>query len=224
VEGGAGATPACVALVVRDTGHGMAADVMARAFEPFFTTKEPGKGTGLGLASCYGIAQQAGGHIRVESAPGAGASFTLVLPRAPEAALERPIHAAREASVRGGSETILFVEDEPVVRRLGVRALAAKGYRVLEAATGLEALARISEHEGALDLVVTDVVMPELGGIDLANALARERPGLPILFVSGYREVATGDTSSERGRPFLEKPYVASTLQARVREILDGRA
>jgi PAS domain S-box-containing protein len=211
-----------LAVVVRDTGHGMSEHVLEHAFEPFFTTKEPGKGTGLGLASCYGIVQQANGRIRVESAPGKGATFTVLLPCAPLAALDGEAAATRAPAVAGGSETVLLVEDEPLVRALGVRALSAMGYRVLDAAHGLEALAIVRAHEGPLDLVVTDVVMPELGGVALVEALQAERPGLPVLLVSGYREASEGHERLPARTAFLEKPYVAATLQARVRAILDA--
>jgi two-component system cell cycle sensor histidine kinase/response regulator CckA len=210
-----------VRVSVRDTGHGIGDQVREHLFEPFFTTKQPGKGTGLGLATCYGIVQQCGGHITVESAPDAGARFDVYLPRVeePATAVEKPPSGA----VPTGTETVLLVEDEEPVREVARRALRAQGYRVLEAADGLEALEIADVHRGAIDLLVADVVMPRLGGIELARRLRRARPNLRVLHVSGYVEpVLREGPSVVAGAAFLHKPFLPETLARKVRELLDA--
>ncbi|NIP77954.1 MAG: response regulator, partial [Gemmatimonadetes bacterium] len=174
-----------VRLRVSDTGTGMDPDTLERAFDPFFTTKEPGKGTGLGLATVFGIVKQSGGHVRARSVKGAGTTFEVVLPRVDEAPTPEssPRAERREDEAAGG--TVLVVEDEPAVRKLAVRILERDGYRVLAAENGARALEVLESHAGAIDLVVTDMVMPEMGGEELAWHLSRRRPGLPILFMSG---------------------------------------
>jgi signal transduction histidine kinase/CheY-like chemotaxis protein len=214
-----------VRLTVRDTGAGMSAETQARAFEPFFTTKETGKGTGLGLATVYGIVRQSGGAVRVASAPGEGTTFEIDLPRA--AACPANGSDGADAAVAGaGTETVMLVEDEPQVRAIVRRLLARRGYTVLEAADGHEAL-RIAADAAAptIDLVVTDMVMPEMSGRDFADRLAVRRPGVRVLFMSGY----TDDEIIRRGllRPgmaFLEKPFSSDRLLAAVRAALELHA
>jgi CheY-like chemotaxis protein len=203
-----------VRLVVEDTGHGMDEATLGRIFEPFFTTKEPGQGTGLGLATVHGIVQQAGGHVRVRSAPGAGARFAVWFPRhhgAPAPA----VADAREPAA-GGNETILLAEDEPQVRAIAARVLSGRGYVVLQASDGAQALRAAAAHAGPIHLLVTDVVMPELGGRDLAERLAADRPGLRVLFTSGYTAGGLAE-----GAAFLPKPFTPDQLASRVRELLD---
>jgi PAS domain S-box-containing protein len=211
----------CVRLVVTDTGHGMSADTRDHAFEPFYTTKEIGKGTGLGLATCYAIVKQSGGYITLESEQDAGTSVEILLPLV--AAEPDAVGPAAPFESPRGTETILLVEDEPTLRRLGARALRQFGYRVLEAANGEDALAVAAGHAGAIDLVVTDVVMPKMGGRELADRLREARPDTRVLFTSGY----TGDAVVRHGVsdgavPFLPKPFVPSTLAGKVRAVLDG--
>ena len=211
---------ACVALVVTDTGHGMDEYTRAHLFEPFFTTKETGKGTGLGLATVYGIVKQSGGYITVESSPGAGATFRIYLPRV-DAALDTAAEGPNPGTAARGSETILLVEDELAVRRLARRVLRSKGYVVLEAANGREALRLVSQHPGPLDLMVTDVIMPGMSGPELADRLAREQPALRVLYMSGYADEAIGHHGVlEPGVEFLQKPFTPQDLAQRVREVL----
>ena len=207
-------------LVASDTGHGMDAGTRARVFEPFFTTKVAGQGSGLGLATVYGIVKQSGGFIWVDSEPGGGASFRIYLPEFTGPLPELPM-AAAPLSPRG-AETVLIVEDEAAVRRMAARALAAQGYAILEAANGAEALEVLSRTAGPVDLVLTDVVMPILNGRELGERLAAERPELRVLFMSGY----TDSDIVRRGllrpdSPFLQKPFMAEDLLRKVREVLD---
>ena len=213
-----------VVLSVADTGVGISDEHQAHIFEPFFTTKELGKGTGLGLATCYGIVRQAGGRIEVRSAPGLGAAFRVILP--PTAApLPLPeADAAPETTVglRAGSETILLAEDEPQVRQLAERMLGGLGYRVLPASDAAEALEAARTHRGMIDLLVTDVVMPGLNGRELAERLRESRPGLPVLYVSGYAaDSAAIEEALRGGDGFLAKPFAATDLAQRVRQLLD---
>ena len=206
------------ALVVSDTGSGMTADVRHRIFEPFFTTKEVGKGTGLGLSMVYGIVKQSSGHIEVSSEPGKGTTFRVHLPRGvgnlAEAAPERP-------GPTHGVETVLLVEDEPMVRDLGSRVLRSHGYRVLVASNATEALQVAREHAGTVDLLLTDVVMPGLPGPELAARLETVTPGLRVLYVSGYADDSVARLGAEEGISFLAKPFSGEALAARVREVLD---
>jgi PAS domain S-box-containing protein len=211
-----------VQLVIRDTGAGMAPEVMAHLFEPFFTTKEPGRGTGLGLATVHGIVTQSGGHVHVRSEPGQGTEFTVCLPRsrARVAAAGMPAGAAAEAVE--GSETVLLVEDDPQVRAVTARALERAGYRVLVATDGPAALALVAREGVRLDLVVTDVVMPGMTGPAVVEALRTRQPGLRALFVSGYTQDAVIQRGVlDTGFHFLAKPFTAAALRARVRAILD---
>jgi PAS domain S-box-containing protein len=210
-----------VALVVSDTGVGIDPANHARIFEPFFTTKEPGKGTGLGLSTVYGIVQQSGGHVSVESATGRGATFTILLPR--HQGGEPP--AASKVDRRrlpGGTETLLLVEDEAAVRSSARRLLERQGYTVLEARHGADALRIVEESGRQIDLVVTDLVMPEMGGRELAERLRTHRPGLKVLFMSGYTEkaIAAGGVMPPN-TGFVEKPFTVEQLMRRLREILD---
>jgi two-component system cell cycle sensor histidine kinase/response regulator CckA len=207
--------------MVRDTGVGIDPAQHARIFEPFFTTKEPGKGTGLGLSTVYGIVQQSGGHVTVESAPGEGATFTVLLPRhlGGEPATASKVDRRR---LPGGTETLLLVEDEAAVRSSARRLLERQGYTVLEARHGGDALRIVEESGRQIDLVVTDLVMPEMGGKELAERLRAHRPGLKVLFMSGYTEkaiAAGGIMPPNTG--FVEKPFTVEQLMRRLREILD---
>jgi two-component system cell cycle sensor histidine kinase/response regulator CckA len=211
-----------VVLEIADDGVGMDAETREHLFEPFFTTKEQGQGTGLGLATVYGIVTQAGGHIEVDSAPGQGATFRVYLPREDddEAAAAAPRAGTRSDDLRG-DEVVLLVEDDSAVRAMARKALAAHGYAVLEAADGKEALRVEEEHQGPIHLLVTDVVMPRLSGRQLAERLIRRRPDLRVVYMSGYTSDAvllrgvTPDTS------FLHKPFTPRALARTVRLALD---
>jgi PAS domain S-box-containing protein len=209
-----------VVIVVRDTGTGMDAQTISHIFEPFFTTKPMGSGTGLGLATVYGIVRQAGGHITVDSSVGQGTEFRVYFP-----AVEEPATANISDSDGGGSggeETILLCEDEELVRRLACRVLEEAGYVVLDAENGREALEVAERHEGEIDLLITDLVMPELDGRDLAQALLVKRPGMGVLFISGYpSNISEPSTVCAEGMEFLGKPFRPPELLERVRAILD---
>jgi len=217
-EDAAGVPPGeWVRISVEDTGHGMDAETRARIFEPFFTTKPPGKGSGLGLAAAQGIVQQVGGAIGVRSAPGRGTRMSVFLPRAREvqAALRLP---EEPRAVRGGTETVLLVEDEPEVRSLAARALERRGYAVLTAADGEGALQLAAIGLERVDLLVTDIAMPGMDGRALARKLRALRPELPVLFISGF--VAGGAESLEG--PLLSKPFTPDALALCVRQALDA--
>jgi CheY-like chemotaxis protein len=210
-----------VVLTVKDTGIGMDEHVLAHLFEPFFTTKELGRGTGLGLATVYGIVRQTGGQIQVTSRPGAGSTFAVYLPRVEVPERGRVGVAAAPEPVPGGTETVLVVEDEEAVRHLVCRVLRAKGYRVLEAAHAEAALILAGTTHEPIDLLVTDMVMPGLGGTALAEELMAVRPSLRVLFISGYAPEAVerrGELIDASG--LLEKPFSADQLARKVREIL----
>jgi PAS domain S-box-containing protein len=207
-----------VVLRVADTGCGIDSAVMAHLFEPFFTTKEEGKGTGLGLATVYGIVHQSGGNLEVESAPGEGASFAVYLPRTDEPAT--PPSAATAAAGRG-HETILVVEDEASIRSLAREILEGQGYAVLEAPGAEEALRRAAEHAGPIHLLLTDVVMPGKSGVDLARDLLGLRPGLRVVYMSGYADRAV--QADAPGVAFVQKPFDPALLARRVRATLDQR-
>jgi PAS domain S-box-containing protein len=211
-----------IMLAVSDTGCGMDKDTQAHMFEPFFTTKAPGSGTGLGLATVYGIVQQSGGYIYVYSEPGAGATFKIYLPiimGEPEEAKDRVVPA-------GGSEAILLVEDDAGLRELARMVLEARGgYKVLESSGCKEARRFAAQHQGPIHLMLTDVVMPEINGRELSEELAAVRPEMKILYMSGY----TDDTVVRHGvleerMAFLQKPFTADSLLRKVRDVLDTRS
>jgi CheY-like chemotaxis protein len=210
-----------IMFAVTDTGTGMDKATQARIFEPFFTTKEKGKGTGLGLSTVFGIVQQAQGSIWVYSEPGKGTTFKIYLPR-----VDGPADAAEPGRVvknLRGTETILLVEDEDSVRRVAFGVLSRHGYRVLEARNAGEALLICERHSTPIDLLLSDVVMPQMSGPEVAKRIAVSRPGIRILCMSGY----TDDTVFrhgilEAGIAFLQKPLTPESLLSKVREVLDG--
>lgn len=207
-----------VLLSVSDTGMGMDKETQSRIFEPFFTTKDKGKGTGLGLSTVYGIVKQSGGYVMVQSEEGRGTSFHIYLPR-----VEAPpeIHAAPVArTALGGTETVLLVEDEESVRHLVRETLTTKGYHVVEAENGEAGLAAAAKQEGKIDLVITDVVMPGMGGRELVKQLAATRPDTKVLYLSGYTEEAINGEGIETGAAFLQKPFTLQNLSRKVREVL----
>ena len=214
---------AFVCLRVSDSGCGMDAATMARIFEPFFTTKEIGKGTGLGLATVYGIVKQHDGWIEVSSEVGKGSAFNVFLPASSEPVKAPPPESPVTAAVRGGQETILVVEDEPVLRDMAHLILQDCGYRILEAGSGAEALQIWQRHANTIDLMLTDVVMPGgMSGRELAVKLLATHPRLKIIFTSGYNvEETNTDFFRRGGAAFLQKPYTRIDLARAVREVLD---
>jgi nitrogen-specific signal transduction histidine kinase/ActR/RegA family two-component response regulator len=207
-----------VVLTVADTGHGMDSATRARVFEPFFTTRK--HGTGLGLSTVYGVIRQSGGLITVESQPGSGTVFTVHLPLvAPPADAGSAVSAPAPTT---GSETILLVEDEDRVRNLTMKILRQRGYQVLEAPNGAAALAAERAHDGPIDLLLTDVVMPDLSGPEVARRVLERRPGIGVLFMSGYTDDAVLQHGvSSRDTAFLQKPFTPIVLTAKVRAVLD---
>ena len=212
-----------VVFAVRDTGVGMDAATQQRIFEPFFTTKVKGKGTGLGLSTVYGIVRQSGGHIDVRSAPGRGTTFEIILPQVAATVPPKAEHIMHKALPRG-TETVLVVEDEDAVRLIVRRVLRDQGYEILEARDGNEALRVCAQKGDAIDLVLSDVIMPGMGGRELSRSLAASRPGLPILFMSGYNDDGElAGSGADLGTGVLAKPFTAETLATQVREALDRR-
>ncbi len=209
-----------VMLTVSDTGYGMSEEVREHIFEPFFTTKKTGLGTGLGLATCYGIVKQAGGSIWVDSEPGQGSSFRIYLPR--EMSTAEPVSEAAATSTPTGREHVLLVEDDGKVRAVAVKALRDFGYTVTEAANGVDAMQVAASRLHEFDLLVTDVVMPLLGGRELVERLLERRPDLKVIYTSGYTEDGiVHDGVLDRGVEFLPKPYDPLALGRKVREVLD---
>ena len=212
-----------ITLAVTDTGCGMDSATRKRIFEPFFTTKEPGKGTGLGLATVQEIVQERQGYIEVESEVGKGTAFRIYLPRTESAAAGCPAPTAA-AGVHLGSETILVVEDEENVRAMTRRLLRSYGYQVLESASGEEALRLAETHAGNIDLLLTDVVMPRMNGHDLAEMLKSRRPALKVVYMSGYdRDAIFRHAVLDPDTPYIQKPFVPHTMAAVVRRVLDGK-
>jgi len=206
---------------VTDDGCGMTEDVRRQIFEPFFTTKGVGQGTGLGLATVFGIVKQSGGHVDVDTAVGRGTTFKLYFPEVEAAAAAAP--AAEPPSAPAGGETILVVEDESAVRAFTRLALQAHGYTVLEAADGPAAITLCGRHAGPISLLVSDVVMPRMGGRELAERLTALRPALRVLFVSGHTDdvvVRQGVLQAEFA--FLQKPFSLDALRRKVRAVLDA--
>ncbi len=210
-----------VVLRVTDTGHGMSPELQARIFEPFFTTKELGRGTGLGLAMVYGIARQNRGFVSVYSSPGLGTTFSFYLPR--HLGGEPAAVAVSDAEPPGGSETVLLVEDEQALLELGTRVLEGAGYQVIPLANPLEALGKVRDGGLQCALLVTDLVMPGLNGIELYQQLHALSPGSRVLFVSGYPSGTLDlESQSAQGRAFLQKPFTRAGLLRKVREVLDA--
>jgi two-component system cell cycle sensor histidine kinase/response regulator CckA len=223
-----------VRIDITDTGTGIPADIVDKIFEPFFSTKEVGKGTGLGLSTVYGIVKQTGGFVYVDSEPGKGTSFRIFLPRhRPEqevAAEPQAANGAAKEAAAGppkpradltGQGTILLVEDEEGLRSLNARGLRSRGYSVIEASNGIEAMEALDEKNGAVDLVVSDVVMPEMDGPTLLKEMRRRNPNLKIIFVSGYAEDAFEKSLPEKEQfAFLPKPFTLAQLVAAVKETM----
>jgi two-component system cell cycle sensor histidine kinase/response regulator CckA len=223
-----------VRIDIIDTGTGIPSEIIDKIFEPFFSTKEVGKGTGLGLSTVYGIVKQTGGFVYVDSEPGKGTSFRIFLPRHHA---EQEVAVSESAAVNGaakeipaeakprtdltGQGTILLVEDEEGLRSLNARGLRSRGYSVIEASNGIEALEALEEKDGAVDLVVSDVVMPEMDGPTLLKTMRGKNPDLKIIFVSGYAEDAFEKSLPENQQfAFLPKPFTLSQLVAAVKETM----
>ncbi|MGB8932467.1 MAG: ATP-binding protein [Anaeromyxobacteraceae bacterium] len=207
-----------VTLSVRDEGQGMTDEVRRRIFEPFFTTKEEGRGTGLGLATVFGTVKQAGGHVVVESAPGAGSCFKVFLPQTTQA-LQEPRVASRRVRPAGDGRTVLVVEDDPAVLGIAIRILEDDGYRVLFANDPREALGVAARHDGPIHALLSDVIMPQLNGRELAERLRAERPGIGLVYMSGYtREVINRNGVLDQGVLFVAKPFARGDLLDRVAE------
>jgi len=213
-----------VLIEVRDTGCGMSEEVKQKIFEPFFSTKEVGRGTGLGLSTVFGIVKQSGGYIHVESEEGRGTAMCVYLPRHQEGPGEvepRPERRVEKPKDLTGRGTVLLVEDEDAVRSFAARALGQRGYQVLEASTGTEALDVFESHQGDVDLVLSDVVMPEMDGPTLMAKLRRDRPDLKIIFISGYAEDSfRKHLADNEDFMFLQKPFDLKELAAAVKAAL----
>jgi CheY-like chemotaxis protein len=213
-----------VMMDIHDTGVGMNADLRAHIFEPFFTTKEVGKGTGLGLATVLGIVEQSGGAVRCDSEPGEGTSFKIFLPAVGKELTESVTPRKRLSEAPKGSEVVLLVEDEDAVRKFSRIVLEKCGYVVVEARNGREGLSLCQSRPGPIDLLVTDVMMPELAGRGLAERAVQLRPALKIMFVSGHTQDIILKEGIQKGTAFLQKPFSAVELAQKVRETLDSEA
>jgi signal transduction histidine kinase/ActR/RegA family two-component response regulator len=212
-----------IMLAVSDTGSGMDEATRARIFEPYFTTKAAGKGTGLGLSTVYGIVKQSDGEILVYSEPGHGAAFKIYLPRVDHTAADLGAASPAE-SLPAGTETILLVEDEPGVRAFAGEALRMQGYTILEAKHGIDAQVLSKQYPASIHLLLTDVVMPQMNGREVAESLLPKRPGLKVLYMSGYAEQAVINRGiMESGFAFLQKPFTQQALVCKVREVLDAK-
>ncbi len=210
-----------VMLLFSDTGQGMSREVQERIFEPFFTTKERGKGTGLGLSTVFGIVKQCQGDIQVYSEPAKGTTFKIYLPRANQAAVALP-EAQPVVSMQRGTETILLVEDDPHARELLVFTLRGQGYRVIEAVNGADALDKVRAHPGEIDLILTDVVMPKMGGHELVMELSKISPHTRVIFTSGYTDnTAFLQGKINNGAIFIQKPFSPMVLAQKIRDMLD---
>ena len=207
-------------LRVSDSGHGMARETLARIFEPFFTTKDVGKGTGLGLSMVYGTLKQIGGFIFVDSELNHGTTFRLYFPAAASPARDAAATSVSR-SERHGHETLLIAEDEPSVRSLVASSLRRDGYRLLIAASAEEALATAQAHDGPIDLLLTDAMMPGKSGVELASLMRTQRPGIPVILMSGYTEETLNVPSSKEPIELLQKPFSPRDLRRRIREVLD---
>jgi CheY-like chemotaxis protein len=213
-------------LRVSDTGCGMDTYLIGRIFEPFFTTKEVGKGTGLGLATVYGIVKQHEGWVEVTSKPGAGTTFEVFFPASQEIAKPAKEDTNLSGPIPSGTETLLIVEDEPVLREMAQLILEECGYKVFVASNGREALELWEQHRASIDLVFTDMVMPAgINGVELANRLLTENRRLKVVFASGYTvdDISTDFLARNNDARFLQKPYTRVSLGRTVREALDGR-
>ncbi|HXI29582.1 MAG TPA: ATP-binding protein, partial [Vicinamibacterales bacterium] len=215
-----------VMIAVGDTGQGMDADTRARVFEPFFTTKEQGKGSGLGLATVYGMVKQSGGYIWVYSEPGHGTVFKVYFPPAQQrvVAVDSNNAGRRSSDAMHGWETVLLVEDEDAVRALAREVLRRHGYVVLEARHGVDALRVAERHPDDIHLMVTDLVMPHMGGRDLGERLQQARPKMKVLFMSGYTDHAVMHRDLTPGTAFLQKPFTPEAFARKVRSVLDQQA
>ena len=212
-----------VMLAVSDTGVGMDEKTMSRIFEPFFTTKESGKGTGLGLSTVYGIVKQSGGYIWAYSEPGKGSTFKVYFPRTEDRAEDQPKATPPVEDLRGGN-TVLVVEDEESIRKFACAVLGGYGYRVLEARDGEDALRVAGEHEVEIGLLLTDVIMPGMGGRELYDRISEQRPAIKVLFMSGYTDDAIVHHGVlDAGTSFLQKPFSAISLARKVKEVLETR-
>jgi PAS domain S-box-containing protein len=213
-----------VTLAVSDNGVGMDAETKKHIFEPFFTTKDQGKGTGLGLSTVYGIIKQSGGNIWAYSEPGQGTTFKIYLPQVACTAGVPTHFDIEKATVAGGTETILLVEDEPQIREMAFEFLSENGYRVLVASNGIEALTILNEASGPLHLILTDVIMPQMNGRELTECVASLRPETKVLYMSGYtNDAVVRHGVLDSGTSFIQKPFSPDALGHKVREVLDGQ-
>jgi CheY-like chemotaxis protein len=211
-----------VALTVSDTGAGMTEQTRARAFEPFFTTKEKGKGTGLGLSLVYGVVKQSNGYISIDSETGKGTTFTIYLPKTDEAIRKEP-NPKEMPRVSGKLETILVVEDEIAVQRLVSRILSKNGFKVFVANNGEEALGIVGDHGNDLTMLLTDIILPDIRGDEVAKRILEKHPDLKVLYMSGYVDRDFGQFNIDETVALLQKPFSPDALALKVRDILDGR-